>query len=122
MASMQQFDLDLYQNNSEIVLLTARQIMKDFAMFGMEISFTGQTGFAYQQLMQQVGTHLEQLLQADPQRLFALMYQIDISQQSVDAAISRSGQPHFALADLVIRREMMKVLTVQYFKNQKNKP
>ncbi len=118
---MQQFNLDLYQNNTEIVHLTARQIMKDFAMFGLEISFTAQTGFAYQQLMQQVGTHLDQLLRADPQRLFALMYQIDISQHSVNEVLSGSVQPHFVLADLVIRREMMKVLTVQYFKKNKNK-
>jgi hypothetical protein len=29
--------------------------------------------------------------------------------------------PARSLADLIIRREMMKVLTVQYFKNLKNK-
>lgn len=114
-------DLEKYHDNLEIVHLTAKQISKDFAMFGMEITFSGNVAFAYPELMAQLTQHLQLLLQSDQERLFALMYQIDIDQKSVGACLRSHENPPGGLADLIIRREMLKVLTVRYFKNQKKK-
>lgn len=114
-------DLEKYHDNLEIVYLTAKQISKDFAMFGMEITFSGNTAFAYPELMEQLTQHLQFLLQNDQERLFALMYQIDIDQKSVGVCLRSHENPPGGLADLIIRREMLKVLTVRYFKNQKKK-
>lgn len=114
-------NLEKYHSNIEIVQLTAKQVSKDFATFGMDISFSGNTAFAYQELMTQLTEHLQVLLQSNQERLFALMYQIDISQASVHECLYLHENPARSLADLIIRREMMKVLTVQYFKQQKNK-
>jgi hypothetical protein len=114
-------NLEKYHNNIEIVQLTAKQVSKDFATFGMDISFSGNTAFAYQELMTQLTEHLQVMLQINQERLFALMYQIDISQASVHECLHLHENPARSLADLIIRREMMKVLTVQYFKQQKNK-
>jgi hypothetical protein len=115
------FDLEKHKNNFDIVHLTARQINKDFAMFGMDVVFSGNTMFAYAELMDQMTQHLRSLLNVDQEKLFALMYQIDIDQASVHQCIQSGEDVAFALSDLIIRREMMKVLTVQYFKRQKNK-
>jgi hypothetical protein len=115
-------DLDKYHDNLEIVNLTAKQISKDFAMFGMEITFSGNTTFAYPELMDQLAQHLQFLLQNNQERLFALMYQIDIEQKSVGECLRVHENPAAALADLIIRREMLKVLTVRYFKELKNNP
>lgn len=120
---MQEFSLqqwEQYRDNTEIVHLTAKQISKDFAMFGMEITFSGNTAAAYAELMLQLTDHLQVLLSNDHERLFALMYQIDISQASVNACFGIQEHPATFLADLIIRREMMKVLTVIYFRKQKN--
>lgn len=114
-------NLEQYHSNTEIVHATARQISKDFAMFGMEISFSGNTSLAYIELMDQLTGHLHKLLQYDHEKLFALMYQIDISQVSISECLRSHSNPAHSIADLIIRREMMKVLTVRYFKQQKNK-
>lgn len=111
--------LEKYRDNTEIVHLTAKQISKDFAMFGMEITFSGNTTAAYAELMMQLTDHLQVLLSSDQERLFALMYQIDISQASVTECLVMQEQPAALLADLIIRREMMKVLTVIYYRKQK---
>ncbi|MBE0661964.1 MAG: hypothetical protein IH597_05800 [Bacteroidales bacterium] len=115
-------DLEKYHDNLEIVHLTAKQISKDFAMFGMEITFSGNVVFAYPELMMQLTQHLQLLLQTDQERLFALMYQIDVDQKSVGNCLRSHKNPASGLADLIIRREMLKVLTVQYFKNLKKNP
>jgi hypothetical protein len=121
MTDYPRYDLEKHKENVEIVHLTAKQISKDFAMFGMDITFSGNTTFAYPELMSQLTGHLRTLLSAGQEKLFALMYQIDISQASVHECLRLSDDPASALADLIIRREMMKVLTVQFFKKQKNK-
>ncbi|HPK05280.1 MAG TPA: hypothetical protein PK908_05240 [Bacteroidales bacterium] len=110
-----------YYDNAEIVHLTAKQIIKDFAMFGLDIQFSGNTEFAYMELMGQMVESIQGLLQHDSARLFALMYQIDLSQTAVDKCLGSSKNIAAHLADLVIRREMLKVLTVKYFKELKNK-
>lgn len=121
MTAYPRHELEKYYNNTEIVHLTAKQVSKDFAMFGMDITFSGDTQFAYSELMAQLTEHLHSLLQTDQERLFALLYQVDISQVAVHDCLRSSENPASALADLIIRREMMKVLTVQFFKKQKNK-
>ena len=121
MTDYPRYDLEKFKDNTEIVHLTAKQISKDFSMFGMDVTFSGNVAFAYNELMTQLTGHIQQLLQTDQEMLFALIYQIDISQESVYECLQSHDNPAHSLADLIIRREMMKVLTVQYFKNLKNK-
>lgn len=116
------YDIEKQKDNAEIVRLTAKQISKDFAMFGMDITFSGNTAFAYPELMKQLTDHIHWLLQVDQEKLFSLMYQIDIKQESVHECLTKHDKPAHSLADLIMRREMMKVLTVQFFKKQKSKP
>jgi len=121
MTDYPRYDLEKYKDNTEIVHLTAKQISKDFSMFGMDVTFSGNVALAYSELMTQLSAHIHQLLQSDQEILFALIYQIDISQESVQECLQLHDNPSRSLANLIIRREMMKVLTVQYFKNLKNK-
>jgi len=122
MTELPRYDLEKYQDHTETVHLTAKQIAKDFAMFGFDVSFSGNTSLAYVELMQQLTHHISEMMHSDPQRLFALMYQIDISQSSVKQCLDHAENPTVGLADLIIRREMMKVLTLQFFKKQKQNP
>ena len=43
-----------YFTEAEIVTETAEQIMKDFGMFGVEITFSGNTDQAYYELLHQL--------------------------------------------------------------------
>ncbi len=90
-------------------------------MFGLDIHFSGNVASAYPELMAQLTESLHTLLQHDSERLFALMYQIDISQKSVNECFRLNEHPAARLADLIMRREMMKVLTVKYYKELKKK-
>ena len=45
-----QSQLDRSKKEEKFVLLTAEQVRKDFAMFGMEVQFSGNVNFAYNEL------------------------------------------------------------------------
>ncbi len=121
MKELPDLSVEKYQDNTEVVHLTAKQIAKDFAMFGIEITFSGHTSGAYHELMVQLGDAVKLLLQNNSGTLFSLFYQIDLKPGMVDECLRHSPDPHLCLADLVIRREMLKVLTARYFKQLKNK-
>ncbi len=116
---MKNIDIEEYKNRSEIIRQTAEQVMLDFERFGMDVSFSGHTGMAYQELFTQLCTHLEQLLIQNTEKLMALLYQIDIRQDViVQAARSHPDWTHTeVLSELVIYRELKKVVIRNYIKN-----
>jgi hypothetical protein len=118
---VEDFNLELYKTRTEVIRQTVAQVEKDFMMFGLEIGFSGNTEMAYNELFVQLSFHIHQLLQTDYGKLSALLYQIDLSESKIVTA-SRE-HPDWGLADvvteLVIHRELKKVLTRNYFKNQK---
>ncbi len=120
---MENIDIELYKTRSEVIRQTVAQVMKDFSMFGMDIAFSGNMGMAYNELFKQLSKHLERLLATDKNRLAALLYQIDLGPHSIIDAEFK--QPEWSRADiiaeLVIHRELKKVLLRNYFKNQNSK-
>lgn len=119
---MEQFDLELYKTRAEVIRQTVAQVKKDFAMFGMEVEFTGSTDLAYSELFTQLSEHIGRLLQTDYGKLSALLYQVDLSERKIIEAVT--AHPDWSHADviteLVIHRELKKVLLRNYFKNQKS--
>lgn len=109
-----------YLNQAEIVQETAEQIMKDFGMFGVEITFSGDTGHAYDELHQQLIVQISRLLEQNYDLLLSVLYQVDIT----DREISRAERelPHYnhveLIAHQVIFRDLKKVLLRRYFKAQ----
>lgn len=107
-------------NREEIVRETAEQIMKDFGMFGVEITFSGNTTEAYHELHNQLIIQISELLNFNYDLLLSVLYQIDISDHEISKA--HSELPHFShkeiLAHQIIVRELKKVLLRRYFKNQ----
>ncbi|MEA2105730.1 MAG: hypothetical protein U9P82_03285 [Bacteroidota bacterium] len=45
-----QNQLERSKKEKKFILLTAEQVRKDFAMFGMEVVFSGNTSLAYEEL------------------------------------------------------------------------
>ncbi len=117
---------DLRNNNiqshlskTEIIIETAQQIMKDFGMFGIEITFSGNTEQAYEELHRQLSQQTERLLANNSELLMSVLYQVDISEREIE----RTAQelPHYnqieVIAHQIIFRDLKKVLFRRYYKN-----
>ncbi len=111
-------NISQHLNKAEIVNETAAQIMKDFGMFGVEITFSGDTENAYNELHHQLIEQISMLVEQNYDLLLSVLYQVDIT----DREISKSEQelPHYnhveIIAHQVIVRDLKKVLLRRYFK------
>ncbi|GET25009.1 hypothetical protein [Prolixibacter sp. NT017] len=109
-----------FLDSTAVVQETAEQIMKDFAMFGITITFSGNTDHAYHELHEQLVDQIRHLLTNDYQRLLSVLYQVDITQREITQA--GLDLPDYnemeVLAHQIIVRDLKKVLTRRYFKSQ----
>jgi hypothetical protein len=115
-----QQELEKSKREEKFVLLTAQQVKKDFAMFGMEVDFSGNISFAYNELFQQLNVHIENLLNTNYEKLKSLLYQIDLSEKELTKT---DPDLYFAsISELVthkiLERELKKVLIRTYFKEK----
>ena len=110
-----------YLDKEEIVQETAEQIMKDFGMFGVEITFSGDTGNAYQELHQQLIDQVTLLLERNYDLLLSVLYQIDITDKEIAKAERELPEYNHIeiLAHQIIVRDLKKVLLRRYFKSHK---
>jgi hypothetical protein len=109
-----------FLNKEDIILETIQQIMKDFGMFGLEITFSGNIEKAYSEIQAQLTYQIEKLFTNDLSKLYAILYQVDISNKSIEKA--QNNMPEFTLIEVIasqiIFRELQKVLTRRYFKSK----
>lgn len=107
-------------NQAEIVRQTAEQIMKDFGMFGVEITFSGDTENAYNELHQQLIDQISLLVERNYDLLLSVLYQVDITEREI--ARAEQELPHYShieiIAHQVIVRDLKKVLLRRYFKTR----
>lgn len=111
-------NISTHLNNEDIVLETAEQIMKDFGMFGVEITFSGNTGQAYNELHKQLISQITLLIERNYDLLLSVLYQVDITEREI--AKAEKELPHYnnieIIAHQVIVRDLKKVLLRRYFK------
>ncbi len=109
-----------FLNQSEIVKETAEQIIKDFGMFGIEITFSGDTTGAYHELHSQLVEQIALLLDRNYDLLLSVLYRIDITEKEI--AKAEREIPEYShleiVAHQVIARDLKKVLLRRYFKSQ----
>ena len=109
-----------FLNKEDIIFETIQQIMKDFGMFGLEITFSGNIKQAYPEIQEQLTNQVEGLFSADLSKLYAILYQVDISNKAIENA--QIKMPEYSLIEVVshqiIIRELQKVLTRRYFKSK----
>ncbi len=105
-------------NRAEIVRQTAEQIMKDFGMFGVEITFSGNIDSAYEELHRQLIDQISALIERNYDLLLSVLYQVDITDREIVKA--QAELPHYShieiIAHQVIARDLKKVLLRRYFK------
>ena len=112
-----QNQLESYLNKAELVTQTAEQIIKDFAIFGLDISFSGITVNAYTELHQQLIAQIDYLLRISPSKLVSVLYRIDLSEDEL--LKGEKELPNYnsveAMAHLIIVRELKKVLSRKFY-------
>jgi hypothetical protein len=96
----------------EIIRETAQQIIKDFSLFDEEITFSGQTETAYQELYNQIYPIIDRLLNLDSSRFFAMLYAIDVDEKKVRNLLFGEHNSSAAeeICKLIIERELIKVV------------
>lgn len=106
------------RRDEEIVRQTVQQVMKDFAMFGIELHFPNHLHYAYDDLFAQVREWIKTLDANDPGKLQSILYQIDLSEKNLKLAL-RANTPEtrdIILTELILDRELKKVLYRHFFK------
>ncbi len=107
--------------NEDIIRETADQVIKDFAGFGMEVSFPDDLRYAYDALFRQLTVHVGDLLHNDAEKLSALLYQIDLDESGFRRESHEFVHEHEWLSEMILHREFLKVLTRHYFKDHPEK-
>ncbi len=120
--SMMIKDLSIYHNQLAFIEATARQIQKDFQLYGEEIIFQGNHTTAYDELYEQILPIISRMLNLDSSRFFALLYAIDVNEQKVKGLVFGEEEIDTAseLTHLILERELMKVVSRQMFAQKSN--
>ena len=119
LVNLQNNNIEFFLNKADIIQETVAQIMKDFGMFGIEITFSGNVENAYRELHEQLVNQITVYLERDYSRLMAVLYQVDITEHEI--AKASQELPHYndleILAHQVIFRDLKKVLYRRYYKS-----
>lgn len=117
------FEIEPHKSDVMVIKQTVQQVKKDFQMFGLDIDFPLDFNMVYQDLFRHVGAHIESLLAINLQKLSALLYQVDIDETEIIKAWEEHPEYTKAevITELLIYRELKKVLFRNYYKNYKLK-
>jgi hypothetical protein len=113
-------DITPYLTRPDLLTDTAHQVIKDFGMSGIEIKFSGNADNAYTELFSQVHPHIEKLLKGGKGSFYNLLYRIDLSETQIKKAVESSVDQSISesLTDLILKRELLKVVTRKFYKQQ----
>lgn len=105
-------------SREDLIRKTAAQIIKDFAEFGLEVSFSGDVHNFYEELFGQMKPHIQSVLSEHYTRFLNFLYRIDVTEKQVAHYQREMNDASYedALTELIIHREMKKVMIREYFK------
>ncbi len=118
--NIQANNIQSFLNKKEIILETIAQIQKDFAMFGVEVHFSGNTDEAYDELHHQLVDQVGFLLENKTELLMSVLYQVDISRKDIEKTHAEFPEYNEVelIAHQIIFRDLKKVLLRRYFKSK----
>lgn len=107
-----------YIDKLEYLNATAEQIIKDFDLYEMEIKFSGNTVNAYSELMYQIVPHINNLIDKDLKKLLDVLYRIDVPEGKIKDCLegNTSLSTSEAISDLIIKRELQKIVIRRHYK------
>ncbi len=106
---MTSFSIAPYRHDLEIIRDTIAQIKKDLSIFDLDIVFSGNEKTAYREVKDQLIILFRDLLTRDAEKVFNLLYRIDVSENKVKEAPSSVAFEEY-IAELVLERELLKVV------------
>lgn len=114
-------DLSFYYNRVDIISETANQIIKDFCIYEMEIKFLGNAPNAYQELFMQIHPFISKMLDNNYQKLLQILYRIDVNEKHISDAVQIHSGVELSkiITDLIIKRELQKVVIRNYYNQSK---
>jgi hypothetical protein len=110
-------NISVWKNNAEIIGLTAAQVEKDFASNGIDITFSGNTITAYDELFPQVNLVVKNLLETNRAKFSQLLYIIDLSEKKANEIFANNSFPDAVekITHFILERELLKVITRKHF-------
>lgn len=116
----QNINIENYLDHREVIEETAAQLIKDFSEFSFEITFTGKGKTPYDELFSQAEPVIALLLEKNTSLLHSILYRIDVAEKEIKLHSQKFPQLSLShiITDLILRREMKKVLTRRYFKGK----
>lgn len=110
-------DIAPYLNRLDMLDDTAKQVIKDFGMQGIEIRFSGNSENAYAELFSQILPLIEKMQNENFQNFYNLMYRIDIPEGQIKKAVAQASDKSFSetVTDLILKRELLKVVTRKHY-------
>ncbi len=101
----------------EIIVQTAQLISKELYIEEELIGLPDQMDL----LRERVAAVVKDLLDFDFGQLLNLLYLMDVDEEKLKEMLHETGEtdPHYMIADMIIEREMQKVLSRQKYKQKK---
>ena len=113
--SLTEQDLSPYFNKAEMIQQAAEQLKKDLEQFGMDIVFSGDPLNAYEELFAQTEPFVQKLIHNNYEKLFQLLYRIDVSEKLIGKAVEDSDHVSSEITRLILFRELQKVVIRNYY-------
>jgi len=106
----------------KIIHETADQIIKDFAIFGIAIEFSGDCEKVYSELKFQLEDQIDKLIGSNFEKLMSVLYRIDVSEKQIAEVTAGQSPARYSnvISDKIIERELQKVLTRIYYQTKSN--
>ena len=113
-------ELQEASSRNDLIIKTAAQIIKDFSEFSLDITFSGQVDGFYDELFQQMKPAIEEVMNEQFSLFQHFLYRIDVSERQIAMYQTEREDDSYidALTELIIHREMKKVMIREYFKSQ----
>jgi len=99
----------------EYLNATVAQLQKDFAMLDLDIQIDLTEEDPYGRFRQKMEEILQFLIERNDDKLANLLYRIDLNEDTIRQNSSENDDFTTLLADLIIRRELMKVIIRKEF-------
>lgn len=106
------------KREEKIIHMTAAQVMKDFAQFGVHLHFSGDTTRAYEELFDQLLPVIRRMTESGNRKLLALLYQIDVNPGKLRVSKGNADEVE-QITQSILERELVKVLTRLYFSEKR---
>ncbi len=118
----QEFSIQPYLQDAEILYQTTEQIKKDFAFFEIEIIFESNSKNGYDALYDEVFPHIKKLLSSSSQKIFSLLYRIDISEAQLknESQKNKEQTSEEIITHLIIKRCLQKVVLRKLYSTNNN--